>query len=111
MVEAVARILLGGGKRPGGWLSVLSEQMERRGSAEAVAVLKSDRGVMCVRCIGQRGGSPACCRTRWSTWPRIGRGGRWGQSEVTARRRFNGGRRREQADKKRVSKLADILEY
>ncbi len=44
-------------KGRGGWLSVLSEQMERRGSAEAVAVLKSDRGVVRVRCIGQRGGT------------------------------------------------------
>ncbi len=44
MVEAVARISLGGGRDRGGWLLVLSEQMERRDSAEAVAVLKGVRG-------------------------------------------------------------------
>ena len=49
----------------GGWLSVLSEQMEQRGSAEAVAVLERERG-----------GWRACCGARWSTRPRIGSCGR-----------------------------------
>src|SRR5438045_1859850 len=44
-------------------------------SGEGSAVLKRERG-----------DSPACCRARWSTWLRIGRGGRWWQREATGRR-------------------------